>query len=502
MLHLSFAQVSFSYDRSPTLVIDDLSFDAHAGWTGVLGPNGGGKTTILALATGRLTPTSGSVVRPESALYCEQRTDNPPEGLPDLLSFPDADAGRIASMLEIEADWPYRWESLSHGERKRAQIAVALWQDPELLALDEPTNHLDAYSLSLIATGLERFAGIGLLVSHDRATLDRLCSRCLWLDRFAPPVLRPGGYSSGARELARERQEARREREAAASEIRRIEAEAARRREKAAAQHKRRSKRGLRWKDSDAREKIDRARISGADGTAGRLLRQLDGRREQVSRRLSDTSRPVNERVGVSVHGVRSKRDALLSRDAGELWLPDGRVLAHPHLEIRGTNRVAITGRNGAGKSTLVSALLREASLDDGLILFVPQELSAEDGGALIAQVREMPPPSRAGVISTVSRLGSDPEAVLATARPSPGEARKLKLALGLEDAPAIIVMDEPTNHLDVTSIECLEAALRSFEGALLLVSHDTRFIESTCSTRWHIAESGVLEVEPIGGFS
>ena len=94
----------------------------------------------------------------------------------------DGAAWQLKGRLALEADWLERWESLSHGERKRAQIAVALWLEPPVLAVDEPTNHIDTQARALLEGALRDYRGVGLLVSHDRDLLDRLCRQCLFLD--------------------------------------------------------------------------------------------------------------------------------------------------------------------------------------------------------------------------------------------------------------------------------------------------------------------------------
>ena len=118
----------------------------------------------------------------------------------------DGQAWELRGRLGLEEDWIGRWDSLSHGERKRAQIAVALWRRPSVLAIDEPTNHLDREARRMLAEALRRYDGIGLLVSHDRELLDELCRQCVFVE---PPVVtvRPGGYTQGV-EQARLEQEA------------------------------------------------------------------------------------------------------------------------------------------------------------------------------------------------------------------------------------------------------------------------------------------------------
>ncbi|MFW5689410.1 MAG: ATP-binding cassette domain-containing protein [Spirochaetota bacterium] len=490
-LHLS--SVSYTYSGLAAPLIQDLDLVATPGWTGIVGPNGAGKSTLLALATGRLAPDTGVVSIPGAAVVCEQRTDDPPDLLAELVCVPDADAGRLVSLLGLGADWPWRWETLSHGERKRAQIAVALWSRPELLVVDEPTNHLDRQARGRLTEALLTYDGVGLIVSHDRTLLDRLCAQCLFLEVPGRAAIRPGGVTAGMDQAARERLEQERVFDRAQREQKKIEAEATRRREEAAIQNRKRSKRGLGWKDSDAREKIDRARISGADGQAGRLLNQLDGRRAQAGERLAGLERPVRERVGVSVHGIRSRSDQLLKREAGALHLPDGRAVQLPELVVRPDDRIALQGANGAGKTTLLRALLEER--DD--VLWIPQEITAGGAMRLVEEARALEKGKLGRVISTVSRLASSPERLLETGLPSPGETRKLMLALGLERRPPLVVMDEPTNHLDLVSMRCLEEALASFEGALLLVSHDDAFVDALARTLW-VIEGGYLEVKAI----
>jgi len=197
-------EVDFTHETAATPLFENVDLALAAGWTGVVGANGAGKTTLLRLAVAELSPRAGTIRVPGTALYCPQRTDHQPTRLSELVSATDADARRTCGRLSVGADWPGRWETLSHGERKRAQIAVALWQAPDVLAIDEPTNHLDSEARNWLAQALHTYAGIGLLVSHDRELLDELCSQCLFLD---PPsvVVRPGGYTEAARQAEGER---------------------------------------------------------------------------------------------------------------------------------------------------------------------------------------------------------------------------------------------------------------------------------------------------------
>ena len=119
---------------------------------------------------------------------------------------------------------------------------------------------------------------------------------------------------------------------------------------------------------------------------------------------------------------------------------------------------------------------------------YVPQEIDAGQSCALLDRARQLTSERLGHLMTIVSRLGSRSDRLLASLEPSPGETRKLMLALGMLNAPHLIVMDEPTNHMDLPSIAALEAALADCPCALLLVSHDTRFLQSLTRTNWHIS--------------
>jgi len=119
---------------------------------------------------------------------------------------------------------------------------------------------------------------------------------------------------------------------------------------------------------------------------------------------------------------------------------------------------------------------------------YVPQEIDVGQSRDLLDQARQLPASQLGHLMNIVSRLGSRPDRLLASDEPSPGETRKLMLALGMVHTPHIIVMDEPTNHMDLPSIEAVETALSDCPCALLLVSHDTRFLQRLTQTTWHIS--------------
>jgi ATPase subunit of ABC transporter with duplicated ATPase domains len=490
---ISFHRVSFSYDSQAEPLLLDCTFAATEGWTGLVGPNGCGKTTILLLASGILQPSGGVVTIPGQALYCSQRTDDPPDGLEDFLGDRGPGASETRGRLEIQGDWAARWASLSHGERKRAQIGCALWREPEILAIDEPTNHVDAETRRFLLDGLRRYRGIGLLVSHDRALLDGLCRGCLMVDPLRAPAervtMRRGGYTDAAAAARAETDHLRAQMTDARAEARALGAEVRQRRAQAVAARARLSKRRIGRKDIDARRRADLARMTGRDRSSARLVREMETRRGRAEQAAHRVTLKKDYDVSLWFHSERTRRDTLFAVPASEIPLGGGRVLAVPDLIAEPRDRIALCGPNGSGKSTLVRFIVASLSLPADRLVIMPQELDTEASTRLARELSSLPHEQLGRALTVVNLLGSDPRRILESASLSPGEARKVLLAMGIARVPHLIVMDEPTNHLDVPSIECLGSALAECTCGLLLVSHDERFLGPLATRRWEITK-------------
>ena len=165
--------------------------------------------------------------------------------------------------LKIEENWIERWDSLSHGERKKIQIAIALWQQPDLLLIDEPTNHIDSRTKDVVMHALKSYRGIGLIVSHDRELLDTLCYQCIFIE---PPsaITRPGGITGAMQSADNEGKYIRKQLETKKKVFKKLKTEEKRRQDIAQQSDKKRSKKGISKKDHDigvrslARELIEK----------------------------------------------------------------------------------------------------------------------------------------------------------------------------------------------------------------------------------------------------
>ncbi len=493
---LRFEHVSFSYPGMTRLLIEDMDAHFSRGWTGIVGPNGAGKTTFLQLATGGLEPSKGTVHHLASGVYGVQRTDHRPDGWEDFADATDAEAIDLKTRLGVRDDWFERWETLSHGERKRSQIAVVLWHDPEVLALDEPTNHIDASARAMLIDALRRFKGVGLLVSHDRELLDSLCGQCLFIH---PPraVIRPGGVTAGMEQDRLEQTSARAQDEKARDAASRLKKAAQLKLEQAdhtAAKSKSTKHVKPTKKDHDSRAKRQLAKMTGRDSSGSKQHAALSKKAREVEASRAGLSIRKEYEMGFWLEGdACSMRNTVLSLDAGELSLGDGRRLVYPDLYVSPTDRIALTGANGLGKSTLLQRLLGHVNATPERLISIPQEITAEASKAVLQEVRDLPKDRLGRVMTSVSRLGSRPGRLLESEQPSPGEIRKLLLALGVTRGPHLIVMDEPTNHMDLPSIACLEEALSACPCAMLLVSHDRDFLDKLTDYTWN------LELQPDG---
>ncbi len=487
-MQLNLTSINYTYPGSAVPALADVSATFPVGWTGVIGDNGCGKSTLAHTAARLLRPDTGSVSPQLFSAYCQQDSTQAPPNLTDLASDWGQDGQHIRQLLHLEDEWFWRYGSLSGGQRKRFQIACALFMHPDVLVMDEPTNDLDATTRAIVKDALAAFSGIGILISHDRDLLDSLVGQSLACENRRW-VMRPGGYSKASVQAESERASALHQREKAAHEARRLKAEARRRSEEAARQRDKRSKRNLAKGDSDGREKIGRAIVSGKDGIAGKLSATMDRRLAQAEGVLAKQFVAKRYDHHISPFGEVTRASFVAHLEASVLRA-DEFAIEMPELWIGPADHVVLTGDNGTGKSLVVRAVL--ASVPESIrVAFVPQDVGAGERERALGQLREQSPEQRGRILSIVAQLNSDPDRLLDGGDMSPGELRKLLLAEQLVQKPNFLVLDEPTNHLDVGSIEALQRMLADFPGAVLLVTHDRQLADTVTQTAWRTEQSG-----------
>jgi ATPase subunit of ABC transporter with duplicated ATPase domains len=507
--------VSFAHTTAATPLVDvtlDLAAappaDASRPWAGVVGSNGAGKSTLLRVIAGELTPIAGEVVvnATDRPRYVRQDPGPLDDGIRAFATDWGGEAAALRSRLALDPDdlddgTGRGWDAMSPGERRRWKVAAALADEPDVLLLDEPTNHLDVGARDLLLDVLARYRGLGLVVSHDRQVLDRLTSRTVRVERGSA-VLHAGSYGEASARWRADEAARRQRHDRATREVRRqrrILGEVRRDRHSAEAQP-RRERRLAGATQPDAREAGRKFAQRKAEAKLADRVGQLHARVERTEAAANEAAEGLvrDHRGAVGFRHAATGRRVLaalvgdVTHAGGEVWLRDVDVALH-----RGEH-VHLAGANGAGKTTLLASLLRALDGTAEEVAVLAQEL--DDPVRVVDEVRAMDPVARGRVLGTVATLGIDPDRVLVTDAPSPGEARKLVLARSLAaDGVSVLVLDEPTNHLDLPSIERLEEALVGWTGALLLVTHDEPLAAAVTTTRWTVA-GGRVTVSPRDG--
>lgn len=496
-------------------VFQDVRVRLVPGWYGLVGANGAGKTTLLRVLAGELAPTDGVVrrdPRAASVALCPQEVEVLAEEVQALARGGDDDidvdarlACELRGRLGLDPIDLERWGSLSPGERKRWQVGAALAQAPDILLLDEPTNHLDARGRALLVGALRRFRGVGVVVSHDRALLDELPGTTLRV-HDARVTAYAGGYGEAAVAWEADRASAEEAHTRAKARVRSTAARLAdARREHASADRARSASTRMKDRnDHDARSMGAKVVAGWAEARSGRTVQVVRAELERVERAVPRIERDRTLGGAVFATYARAPSATLLHLDEDRIGPAGARVvvgeghaiLRDVRLTIGRDERVRITGANGAGKTTLLAALLRSGPPSER-ILALPQELAPRDVARLTSALRALDPESRGRVLSVFAALGSDPERVIfrnaeVASKISPGEARKLALAMGLGRHAWALVLDEPTNHLDLPSIERLERALEAYPGCVVVVTHDDAFARAT-TTRAVRVEGGTV---------
>ncbi len=479
-------------------LFDSVSLVLGGGFYGLVGANGAGKTTLLSILAGTLAPHAGKVTRlPRDAIvaYCRQTVEACDDEVLALVGRDDGLAAELRGRLGLSPDMPARWSTLSPGERKRWQIAAALVREPDVLLLDEPTNHLDAKGRELLLGALRRFAGLAVVVSHDRGLLDALTTATI---RIHQGTVRcwPGRYSAAREQWERERAHAEAEHQAARERVREMEAQvaAARRLQAATARGTSRSARMKNKHDSDARGILAATKAQWAESRAGRQV--ASARTDLASARKAVPAIDRDPTLGGRIFATytRAPTPVLFRVDLPVIQRGDRVVLRDVRLAIGRDDRVRIEGANGAGKTTLLQALLGSSAHPER-VLYLAQDLPASEVERVVGGMLAADADSRGRWLSTFAALGSDPERILRAdaAGLSPGEARKLVLAEALARQVWALVLDEPTNHLDLPSIERLEAALSAYPGCIVLVTHDDAFAKRTTNRSIHLVNGVVV---------
>ncbi|MGV1682628.1 ABC-F family ATP-binding cassette domain-containing protein [Sphingopyxis sp. NJF-3] len=451
----------------------------------LIGRNGAGKTTLLKLLAGQIDADKGKrvIVPGTHVVLLEQEPDFTP--FATLMDFavapPNApeefEVAAIADQLGI--DMSRAAASASGGERRRAALARALAQNPDVLLLDEPTNHLDLAAIDWLEAWLARYTGAFVAISHDRTFLTRLTRQTLWLDRgsIRRKEIGFGGFEEWSDAVAAE------------------EARAAQR------------------LDSKLRLEahwLERGVTARRKRNQGRLEKLIEMR----ATRAAMIGGPGVAKLGLANDDVRSK--SVIVADHITKRFGDRTIIRDFTFRIQRGDRIGIVGANGAGKSTLLKLLTGEIAPDEGGVTLAPTL-----DGIVIDQQRSLLSPDKKvrdiladggdwvevrGVKKHVQGYLKDflfdpGVAEASVGALSGGERSRLLLAREFARESNLLVLDEPTNDLDLETLDLLQEVIADYDGTVLLVSHDRDFLDRTVTVTLGLDGSGKVDVVA-GGYA
>ncbi len=446
----------------------------------LIGRNGAGKTTLLKLIDDRIEADRGlRRIKPGARIvFLEQEPDL--SAYATLMDFalsgddaPEAyEVESIAGQLGIAMDRPA--DTASGGERRRAAIARALAQDPDILLLDEPTNHLDLGAIDWLEDWLNRYKGAFITISHDRTFLKRLTRATLWLDRgnLRRKEVGFGGYEAWEASVYAE------ETRAAEKLDAKLKLEA-------------------HW--------LERGVTARRKRNQGRLekLHQMRAARAAM---ISDTS---SAKLKLANDDDFKSKSVIVAEKVSKSF-GEREVIKNFSLRIQRGDRIGIVGANGAGKTTLLKMLTGELEPDSGTV-----ERARTLTGVMIDQQRKLLSPeasvrdilaeggdwidvrgARKHVQAYLKDFLFDPGLVdTKVANLSGGERSRLLLAREFARTANLLVLDEPTNDLDLETLDLLQEVIADFDGTVLIVSHDRDFLDRTVTVTLGLDGSGRVDV-------
>lgn len=504
-----------------TQLFQDLTLSFGEGRTGLVGPNGVGKSTLLQLIAGAVHPSCGHVSASGKIALLHQQVKVPPSqsvaaslGLSEQMEIQARMLRGEGSLEDAEkADWelPTRLEealttvglsgldptrpleTLSGGQRTRLRLAGLILAQPDILLLDEPTNDMDTTGCQIVYDFIAAWQGPALVVSHDRTLLDQMDAIAALSSKGLS--FYGGNYSFYKAQRNEELALAQRTLETAKSNL----AQARKRTATEAEKKAKRDARGRKSRASGSQPKmllnILKERAEASAGKSGNLSSAVE---QKMRSELEEATQSVERRTPIQIDipssGLHAHTKILSLHNVCWSPKPGIPVLEDVSFDIVGPKRIAIQGPNGCGKSSLLRLIKGALKPTSGSIdatnipiAYLDQSMSVLTGELPLAQNMEKlnPDLTQNQIHAALARFGFRAAAAnRITSTLSGGETLRAGLACTFAGPPPkLLILDEPTNHLDLETVEMLEAALIAYDGAIMVASHDKAFLKAIKTT-------------------
>lgn len=505
-------------------IFNNLVYTFAAEKIGLIGKNGIGKSTLLKLITGEFAPNSGSVNIIGKVAYCPQNysiyaeqtiaeilaiqpkleaLDRIIQGSSNIIDFEILDedwnirerVNEQLSKFELRLDLMRKIDSLSGGEITRLMLAKQFISNPDFIILDEPTNNLDLKSRNLLYKAVAEWSGGLLIVSHDRQLLN-LMDKIVAITALGIKTY-GGNFNAYVEQKTLEQDAVARQLEDAKKQINKISASV----QKTLEQHAKRQAMGNKLRKKGGQPKILlNAMANRSSKTQSAMAIQKEHLITDAQKKLVAAKERVeiNPEIKISIPKTFVPENKLVLQIKN---LTFGHEKQEPiindfDLTIQGAERIAITGDNGSGKTTLLKLIIGELKPKSGNIIwginqvrYLDQRVNLLDPNtSVLDNFRNFNPDVTENNARTflAQFLFRNVTALKLVKDLSGGEKLRALLAciLMAKDPPQLLILDEPTNHLDFESIASIESALKNYQGAILVVSHDEQFINNIGITR------------------
>ncbi|MFC0190145.1 ribosomal protection-like ABC-F family protein [Fictibacillus aquaticus] len=492
------------------VVLGDVSFELNEGArAGLVGFNGTGKTTLAEILTGALDFEAGTIDtfgRHLKIGYLHQSVDYTVNDFTQMMS--SEDVYEHTSQLGLQKANHWNQEKLHHlsgGEKLKLALANVWASDPDFLILDEPTNHLDLDGVKWLVEQLEAFRGTAIIISHDRYFLDRTVSCVLELEAGKVQVY-DGNYTAYRDEKKRQHEIQLRHYESQQRYKEKVENQMAQYKEWAAKGHRDSTKQG--GSSSESRQmglkEFHRAKAKKTEARVKSKLKRLTLQMSKTGvEKPKDEASVFFQFQNGEKRGKRIVEAKKLSKEFDGVTL-----FQDTDFYVKHGERVGLLGRNGSGKTTLIRMMLGEQNASCGELWRSPTLKVAylsQDVGDLDPEkttIEALGLENRDEILrarTMLANLGLDESKIRQKVSSlSLGERTRVKLTGMLLSDYDMLILDEPTNHLDLPSREQLEETLSQYNGTLLVVSHDTYFMEKLCDKLLAI-EDGVIRRHEMG---